>query len=57
MAKASNDKLSKYVFRTACSVFRFKRNIPKDIRDTAGKVLFYKVLGKDFTHISLSSPI
>lgn len=51
MAKASNDKLSKYVFRTACSVFRFKRNIPKDIRDTAGKVFFYKVLGKDFTHI------
>ena len=48
MSKTSNDKLPKYVFRTTYGVFRFKRNVPKDIRDEAGKVFFYKVLGKDY---------
>jgi integrase len=48
MSSQSNDKLPKYVFRTEFGVFRFKRNVPKDIREVAGKTFFYKVLGKDY---------
>ncbi|MDB4213939.1 tyrosine-type recombinase/integrase [Octadecabacter sp.] len=48
MSSKSQDKLPKYVFRTAFGVFRFKRNVPKDIREVSGKVFFYKVLGKDY---------
>jgi hypothetical protein len=48
MSRQSQDKLPKYVFRTAFGVFRFKRNVPKDIRETVGKTFFYKVLGKDY---------
>ena len=48
MSSQSQDKLPKYVFRTAFSVFRFKRNVPQDIRATVGKTFFYKVLGKDY---------
>ena len=29
-------------------MFRFKRNVPKDIREVSGKVFFYKVLGKEY---------
>lgn len=42
MSSQSNDKLPKYVFRTEFGVFRFKRNVPKDIREVAGKTFFYK---------------
>mgnify|MGYP001290838652 CR=1 FL=1 len=48
MSSQSNDKLPKYVFRTEFGVFRFKRNVPKDIREVSGKTFFYKVLGKDY---------
>ena len=48
MSSQSQDKLPKYVFRTAFGVFRFKRNVPKDIRKVVGKTFFYKVLGKDY---------
>ena len=48
MSSQSQDKLPKYVFRTAFGVFRFKRNVPQDIRATVGKTFFYKVLGKDY---------
>jgi integrase len=48
MSSQSNDKLPKYVFRTEFGVFRFKRNVPKDIREVAGKTFFYKVLGKEY---------
>ena len=48
MSSQSQDKLPKYVFRTAFSVFRFKRNVPQDIRATVGKTFFYKALGKDY---------
>ena len=48
MSSKSQDKLPKYVFRTSFGVFRFKRNVPKDIREVSGKVFFYKVLGKDY---------
>jgi integrase len=48
MSSQSQDKLPKYVFRTAFGVFRFKRNVPKDIRAVVGKTFFYKVLGKDY---------
>jgi hypothetical protein len=48
MSRQSNDKLPKYVFRTAFGVIRFKRNIPKDLREVTGKTFFYKVLGKDY---------
>jgi hypothetical protein len=48
MSRQSQYKLPKYVFRTAFGVFRFKRNVPKDIRETVGKTFFYKVLGKDY---------
>jgi integrase len=48
MSSQSNDKLPKYVFRTEFGVIRFKRNVPKDIREVSGKVFFYKVLGKDY---------
>ncbi|MEJ6707492.1 MAG: hypothetical protein QNK92_01500 [Amylibacter sp.] len=48
MSSQSKDKLPKYVFRTAFEVLRFKRSVPKDIREVAGKTFFYKVLGKDF---------
>ena len=48
MSSQSNDKLPKYVFRTEFGVFRFKRNVPKDIREVAGKTFFYKVLGRDY---------
>lgn len=48
MSSKSQDKLPKYVFRTAFGVFRFKRNVPKDIREVSGKVFFYKVLGKEY---------
>ena len=46
MSSKSLDKLPKYVFRTAFGVFRFKRNVPKDIREVSGKVFFYKWLWK-----------
>jgi hypothetical protein len=48
MSSQSQDKLPKYVFRTAFGVFRFKRNVPQDIRATVSKTFFYKVLGKDY---------
>lgn len=48
MSAQSKDKLPKYVFRTAFGVFRFKRNVPTDLRETTGKRFFYKVLGKDY---------
>ena len=48
MSIKSNDKLPKYVFRTEFGVFRFKRNVPKDIRTVACKTFFYKVLGKNY---------
>jgi hypothetical protein len=48
MSRQSQDKLPKYIFRTAFGVFCFKRNVPKDIRETVGKTFFYKVLGKDY---------
>ena len=48
MSSQSQDKLPKYVFRTAFGVFRFKRNVPEDIREVVGKTFFYKVLGKDY---------
>jgi integrase len=48
MSSQSNDKLPKYVFRTEFGVFRFKRNVPKDIREVTGKTFFYKVLGKGY---------
>ena len=48
MSSKSQDKLPRYVFRTAFGVFRFKRNVPKDIREVSGKVFFYKVLGKEY---------
>jgi hypothetical protein len=48
MSKTSKDKLPQYVYRTAFGVFRFRRNVPKDILEVSGRKLWYKVLGKDF---------
>ena len=48
MSSKSNDKLPKYVFRTEFGVFRFKRNVPSDIKDVSGKRYYYKVLGKSY---------
>jgi len=36
------------VYRTAFGVYRFRRNVPKDIMKVSGRKLWYKVLGKDF---------
>ena len=41
-------KLPRYVFITKFGVYRFIRNIPKDLVDVVGKRCFYQVLGKDF---------
>ena len=48
MSKTSKDKLPQYVYRTAFGVYRFRRNVPKDIMKVSGRKLWYKVLGKDF---------
>jgi hypothetical protein len=44
MSSQSNDKLPKYVFRTEFGVFRFKRNVPKDIREVTGKTFSTRFL-------------
>ena len=55
MSSKSNDKLPKYVFRTAWGAFRFKRNVPTDIRGKfEGKRYFNKNLGKDFAAAMLA---
>jgi len=41
-------KLPRYVFITEFGVYRFVRNIPKDLLGVVGKRCFYKVLGKNF---------
>jgi hypothetical protein len=41
-------KLPRYVFITPFGVYRFIRNVPKDLVGAVGKRCFYKVLGKDF---------
>ena len=41
-------KLPRYVFITQFGVYRFIRNVPKDLVAVVGKRCFYKVLGKDF---------
>ena len=41
-------KLPRYVFITKFGVYRFIRNIPKDLVAFVGKRCFYQVLGKDF---------
>tara|TARA_B110000879_G_C11116983_1_gene489990 strand:- start:74 stop:1372 length:1299 start_codon:yes stop_codon:yes gene_type:complete len=41
-------KLPRYVFITKFGVYRFIRNIPKDLVAVVGKRCFYQVLGKDF---------
>jgi len=41
-------KLPRYVFITEFGVYRFVRNIPKDLVAVVGKRCFYKVLGKNF---------
>ena len=48
MSKTSADKLPQYVYRTAFGVYRFRRNVPKDIMEVSGRKLWYKVLGKDY---------
>lgn len=44
----TNTKLPRYVFITEFGVYRFVRNIPKDLVAKVGKRCFYKVLGKNF---------
>jgi hypothetical protein len=48
MSKTSANKLPQYVYRTTFGVFRFRRNVPKDIMGVSGRKLWYKVLGKDY---------
>lgn len=48
MSKTSKDKLPQYVYRTAFGVFRFRRNVPKDVVEISGRKLWYKVLGKTY---------
>ena len=48
MSKTSADKLPQYVYRTAFGVYRFRRNVPKDIMEVSGRKLWYKVFGKDY---------
>ena len=39
MSKTSADKLPQYVYRTAFGVYRFRRNVPKDIMEVSGRKL------------------
>jgi hypothetical protein len=48
MSKTSAKNLPQYVYRTTFGVFRFRRNVPKDIMGASGRKLWYKVLGKDY---------